>query len=110
MNLTWPLALTMGLIMSIELGCAMPGKSFTGPLPVTTPAQNTLADELRADVTHLAKEIGERNIPGHPEALAKAADYIEQQFQKAGLKVTRQNYDVAGHTCANLFADVKGES
>jgi len=90
-------------------GCAMPGKSFTGPLPAITAAQTTLADELRGDVTVLAKDIGERNL-GHPKELAKAADYIEQQLQKAGLKVERQRYEVRGQICFNLSAEVKGKS
>jgi Zn-dependent M28 family amino/carboxypeptidase len=96
------------LLMMDLLGCTMPGQSFTGPLPALTDAQKTLADELKADVTHLAKTIGHRDTD-HPENLAKAADYIEQQLAKAGLKVTRHPYDVAGQTCVNLDAEIRGK-
>ncbi len=89
--------------------CTMPGQSFTGPLPPVTPAQTTLADELGRDVTVLSKEIGERNLL-HPEALTKAADYIEGQFQKAGLKVTRQKYEVKGQACFNLVTEIQGKT
>jgi hypothetical protein len=90
------------------LSCSMPGKSFTGPLPPATPAQTSLADELRRDVTHLATTIGHRDT-NHPQNLAKAADYIEQELTKAGLKVTRHPYDVDGLQCVNLDAEVKGK-
>jgi Zn-dependent M28 family amino/carboxypeptidase len=60
-------------------------------------------------VTFLAKDIGERNLD-HPRELAKAADYIEQQFQKAGLHVARQTYQVNGQPCSNLWAEIKGKT
>jgi len=65
-------AVTLTLTLMFT-SCTMPGKSFTGPLPPVTPAQTTLADELRRDVTTLAKDIGDRNLK-HPEALSKAVD------------------------------------
>jgi len=87
----------------------MPGQSFSGALPAITPAQTSLADELKRDVTILGKDIGERNLQ-HPKELAKAADFIEQQLQKVGLKVERQKYEVRGQPCFNLSADIKGKT
>jgi hypothetical protein len=88
-------------------GCAMPGKSFTGALPPVTPSQQSLADELRRDVTKLAGDIGHRDT-AHPAALARAADYIEAQFKAAGLQPRRHPYDVDGQTVFNIDAEVKG--
>lgn len=96
-------------LIAMFSGCSMPGTSFTGPLPPVTPAQDSLAEELRRDVTALAKDIGERNLD-HPKALAQSADYIEQQLQKAGLRVTRQKYEVHDQACFNLSAEIKGTS
>jgi Zn-dependent M28 family amino/carboxypeptidase len=103
--------LAFGLLtfLAMELfGCTMPGQSFSGPLPALTEAQKALSAELKADVTHLAKTIGHRDTD-HPENLAKAADYIEQQLTRAGLKVTRHPYDVAGQSCVNLDAEIRGK-
>jgi Zn-dependent M28 family amino/carboxypeptidase len=99
---------TLSLMLMFS-SCTMPGKSFTGPLPPVTAAQTTLADELQRDITMLAKDIGERNLQ-HPNALAKAADYIEGQFQKAGLKATRQKYEVKGQPCSNIVSEIKGKT
>jgi Zn-dependent M28 family amino/carboxypeptidase len=96
-------------IAMTAFGCAMPGESFTGILPPLTAGQTRLADELKRYVTVLAKEIGERNLD-HPEALAKAADYIEQELQKTGLKVERQTYQVKGQASSNLSAEIKGKT
>ena len=92
-----------------SFACTMPGKSFTGPLPPATAAELSLADELKQTVIHLAVTLGHRDTD-HPEILAKSADYIEQQLTDAGLKVTRQKYDVGNQACANLIAEVKGKS
>jgi Zn-dependent M28 family amino/carboxypeptidase len=87
----------------------MPGKSFSGPLPPVTAAQQSLAEELRRDVTHLAGEIGHRDTE-HPEALARAAEFIEGEFRTAGLEPRRQGYEADGQTVFNLDAEVKGRS
>ncbi len=91
------------------IGCSMPGSSYSGPLPPVTPAQVTLADELKAHVAMLAGTIGHRNVE-HPENLKKAAGYIEAQWAKSGLKVGRQEYASAGQSVFNLDAEIKGQS
>src|SRR2546429_2043429 len=99
----------LSLFMTMFLGCSMPGRSFTGPLPHATAAQLSLAEQIQKDVTKLAGEIGHRDTD-HPGALAQAADYIEAQLRAAGLKVTRHPYVVAKQTVFNLDAEIKGES
>jgi hypothetical protein len=91
------------------IGCTMPGKSFRGALPPVTAAQQSLAEELRRDVTRLAGEIGHRDTE-HPEALARAAEFIEGEFRAAGLEPRRQGDEVDGQTVFNLDAEVKGRS
>src|SRR3954471_22857053 len=90
------------------VGGCMPGKSFTGPLPAATPVQVSLANETKADVTLLAGTIGHRDTY-HPENLTRAADYIERELQRAGLKVVRHPYKVGNQTVYNLDAEIKGE-
>src|SRR5258706_13015048 len=91
--------------MTIFLGCSMPGRSFTGALPPATPAQLSLAEQIRKDVTYLAGEIGHRDTD-HPKALARAADYIEAELGAAGPPVTRHPYTVANQTGFNLAAEI----
>ncbi len=54
----------------------MPGMSHAGALPTITKAQSDLADELQLDVTHLAEDIGERDLR-HTLALDAAAEYLD---------------------------------
>jgi hypothetical protein len=86
----------------------MPGKSYQGPLPAADEQLLSLAAELRQHVTHLAVEIGERNVLRHPQQLAQAAGWIEDQLAKLGYKVKRQGYEVSGVTCCNLDAEIHG--
>src|SRR4051812_18937845 len=115
MKISGPVAPRWGLLvralvavstMGVMIGCTMPGKSFSGPLPPVTAAQQSLAEEFRRDVTHLAGEIGHRDT-AHPEALARAAEWIEAEFRAAGLEPRRQGYEVDGQTVYNLDAEVK---
>jgi hypothetical protein len=86
----------------------MPGKSFSGPLPPADDAITSLAAELRGDVELLAVEIGERNVGRRPEALARAADWLEGEFRKAGYQPQRQTYRVGEVDCANIEAQRPG--
>ena len=47
----------------------MPGTSYRGELPPADEALLSLAGELRRDVTHLAVDIGERNVQNRPQAV-----------------------------------------
>lgn len=58
-------------------------------------------DSMRTHVKTLADDIGERNM-FHPEALRRAAAYIERTWQAQGYTVARQEYQTRGETIANL--------
>jgi len=57
----------------------MPGESFSGSLPGMDASMQNLSKRLDEHVRILAEEIGERNFHNR-DALEKAADYIEEQF------------------------------
>lgn len=59
------------------------------------------ADRLRAHVAVLAGEVGERNVY-RPQALAAAARYITQYWQRHGYQVNARSYSVQGVRSANL--------
>lgn len=88
---------------------AMPGKTFSGPLPEITPEQGELAQELKRDIEMLAGTIGPRSIV-YPEGLDAAAALIEKSLANAGYDVVRQTYKVGGINCSNLIAEIKGGS
>jgi hypothetical protein len=88
----------------------MPGTSYRGELPAADERLVSLADELRQDVTHLAVDIGERNVRNRPHQLAQAADCIETKFAAAGFLVKRQEYRVSGCDCCNLEVEILGAS
>ncbi len=96
----------------LQVGCAglaMPGKRYEGPLPTLTDGQTQLRNALRQDVTHLAKDIGERNV-AHPDALAAAADFVASRLNDLGYHVTRQPYVVDGVTCENIVGELAGRA
>ncbi|MFB3892338.1 MAG: M28 family peptidase [Phycisphaerae bacterium] len=98
------------LIAVLCQGCvdlAMPGKSFSGPLPVMTDQEQRLRDALKADVEKLARAIGDRHFRA-PAGLAEAADYIASRLTSMGYKVTRQAYEVDGVSGSNLEAQLAG--
>lgn len=86
----------------------MPGRSYRGPLPPADDRLLQLSAELRSHVTHLAEEIGERNVLHRPRELAQAADFIEAELARDGYHVARQNYEVSGTTCCNLEVEIPG--
>ncbi len=70
-------------------------------------SHNATRDQLHAIVKHLSESIGERNL-GHRKQLDEAADYLQREFEKMGYAVERQTYEVQGHACHNLIAEIKG--
>lgn len=81
----------------------MPGHSHRGPLPPLTPEAAALAGELRRDVGVLATEIGPRNSQ-HPQALARAADFIVAAFAEAGYAPERLPYRAR----TSVFSRIRG--
>ena len=70
---------------------------------------DALSHRLRMHVERLAGDIGERNV-FVPEALQRAAAYIESEWAVLGYAVERMEYDVARVRCANLIAERRGSS
>jgi hypothetical protein len=99
----------LGGVVAWSTMIRMPGQSFRGEPPPLTEDEITLRRELRDAVQMLGGEIGERNVQ-HYTALSMSADYIEQAFQSAGLKVRREGYDVRGLRCDNIEAEIPGTS
>ena len=85
----------------------MPGKSYTGPLPVLTKEQELLKAELAETVEVLAGQIGERNVWSY-QNLARAADFVESRLAAAGYQVRRYGYQAEGKECFNIEAELGG--
>lgn len=66
-----------------------------------------LTRRVRTHVECLAGEIGERNV-FVPQALAKAAAYIEAEWCTLGYGVEQFAYQASGIRCVNLIATRKG--
>src|SRR5437660_12662744 len=71
------------------------------------PLENGQAQRLKTDVSHLATEIGPRNIQ-HYEALQKAAAHIETSLKEAGYCPLLHHYEASCKTFANISAEVPG--
>ena len=69
--------------------------------------QTELAERLRRHVNMLAGTIGERNF-WHFAGLEAAAEYIEARLEASGLKVERQEYEVAQKRVRNLIVEIPG--
>ena len=83
---------------------------MTGPgdRVATAPAQVD-AETLAGHVRRLGAEIGERNV-FRPQALAAAADFIEETWTAQGYPVSRLWYEAHGVRCANLEVTRAGRS
>lgn len=66
--------------------------------------RSALRDRLERHVRVLAGTIGERNF-FHPEALSRAALYIDEEWTGAGFKVRRETYRVQGREMDNLIVE-----
>ena len=61
---------------------------------------NTI-NQITTHIHTLAGDIGERNV-FHPQALASAANYIKEEWERQGYDVDSQHYRAKGVDCANL--------
>jgi len=104
----------LGAFMTWWTTMRMPGKSYSDALPDADEPLRTLAAELRRDVTHLAEEIGERNVLRYPAELSQAADWLESEFANAGYDAKRQEYQTEGISgcvnCCNIEVEIPGKS
>ena len=78
----------------------MPGENPSKSASLSS-SETLLRDELKADVQHLAGNIGERNLSRYPQ-LNAAADFIEKSFLQAGLQPRRDSYEVNGLASHNI--------
>jgi len=85
----------------------MPGRSYRGPLPKLTAAEQQLSKNLSAHVWLLAGDIGARSLTSAPENLEKAAQYIEHVFRSYGYQPERQEFAV--ETLSQQQAEVTSE-
>jgi len=85
----------------------MPGDSHRGELPALDDDSQALATRLRQHVEKLAGEIGPRNLEHYTE-LGRAAGYIEQQLEDAGLAVSRHSFEAESRPYDNLVAEIPG--
>lgn len=83
-------ALFAAPVLALLWMTAVPGKSFAGPLPPLTAGEADLAKRLRRHVEAIARE--PHNM-GHPEALERAAQYIEKTLKGFGYQVYTQPFD-----------------
>ena len=100
---------SMALIGSLSYGCMfwMPGRTAVPPLPPLAAEEREARERLRHDVEELASAIGERNTL-RPEALERAAGFLEHQLRSAGYAPARQTYAVDGQSCSNVEAVLAG--
>jgi hypothetical protein len=85
----------------------MPGCSYRDAPPPLTEPEIAMRDGLRDDVVGLAREIGERNASRY-EALAAAADFLDESLEAMGYEVRRQRYEAQGKPFDNLEVEVRG--
>lgn len=83
----------------------MPGSSHGPQLPPLTPQEGEVAQRLRRHVTELARS--DRNLQ-RPDALERAARYIEGAFAEAGLKPRAHVFESAGASVRNIEVDIAG--
>lgn len=99
----------MGLASTLYGWAKGPGSSHTGPLPPLTSRERNLSEQLRADVTTLARDIGERNYR-RPAQLAAAMQFIEGRFRSFGYSPERETFVAGGHDFANVVVELPGGS
>ena len=78
---------------------AMPGRSHPSRLPPATAEEAATAERLRRHVSALA--LSERHV-GEPQALERAARYIEAAFAREGLGPRAHRLESAGRSVRNI--------
>ncbi len=85
----------------------LPGRSYRGPFLPLTSDELRVRDALTRHVGMLAGDIGERHVR-RPQALARAADYIEREFAAHGLRPESQEYVASAVKVRNIEAERRG--
>jgi Zn-dependent M28 family amino/carboxypeptidase len=84
---------------------AVPGKSYSGPLPPLSDEQAALRDNLRVHVSAVGGR--ERNL-WQPHALEAAALYIENALAGFGYTASAQRFTTNGVAVRNIEVEVAG--
>ena len=98
------------LSLAVFYATSMPGASFAGELPPSTPELRELSTRLRRDVTVLAGDIGPRTA-AHAARLAAARDYIATQLaplQSASRRTQFEDLGAVGEHAQNISFEVSG--
>lgn len=85
----------------------MPGSSFDETTPRLDARQEGVRDTMKADVVHLAKTIGIRNLD-EPQRLADAEAYIRTRLTSMAYEVRPQTYTSRGQRVSNLEVELTG--
>ncbi len=96
------------LAFSVLYATSMPGASFEGELPPSTPQLRELATRLREHVAVLAGTIGIRDT-ARPEQLNAARDYIESTLRALAAQpgqLQREDVGPAGEHAQNVIFEV----
>lgn len=91
----------------VQVIVTMPGESYSGDSPPLSPTEQMLRRELQVDVDYLAITVGERNL-WRFSGLQRAADFIADRFESAGLAVRSIEVPVEGKSCRNLEVEIPG--
>jgi hypothetical protein len=86
---------------------AMPGRSWSGPLPPPDDGLRRLADRVRAHVQAIGSR--EHNVWA-PAELENAARYVERELASAGYAVRREEYRSRAVPVRNLVVEIAGAS
>lgn len=88
----------------------MPGEPYRGPFQPLSADERDLRDSLRADLTVLADEIGERNVSHRYDGLVQAAQFIEEHLRGSGHETRRQELLVQGKPVWNIEVECAGRN
>lgn len=100
------LIILAAIVAFIAYSTAMPGRSYSGPLPTLTSEQADLQRALQSHVEEIAGKIGEHNIQ-HSDQLETTAHYVESELAGFGYTTRRQTFN-SGIDVANIEAEVRG--
>lgn len=93
------LLVTAAIAAAVWYSLALPGKSFSGPLPPPTPAEEALAERLRRHVVAIAST--PHNVAYYQE-LEQAAAYIEAELKALGYEPGSQVFTARGREVRNI--------
>lgn len=111
----WPIppavlaAVVVIIVSPLVFMTSMPGKSYSGSLPLLSTDQEEITEILRSRVWYLAETIGERNVFAYT-GLQNTAEYIENSFQQMGYAVKSQIYTARTKKVRNLIAVIPGST